>query len=120
MKGLTSRFGVKNGKLVLTSGIDKSRDSIWFYCIFDRFRIYTSDYGYNFNALIQRPASSIVLNQTLITSQIRQGIEKYVPNVTVNSVDIGTVPPDRKTYHLLIEYASVEERNIVSTDVIFV
>lgn len=120
MKGLQSRFYLKNGKFVLTEGIEKSRDSIWFYCIFDKFRVYTLDFGANFVSLVQKPTSYLIMNSTLILGTLRQGIQKYVPNVTIKNVDIGYFSTDRKNYHLMVEYNSIQENKEEIQDVTFV
>ena len=120
MKGLQSRFMLNKGKFVLTEGIQKSRDSIWFYCIFDKFRIYTSDFGANFVSLVQKPIAYLVMNKTLILGSLQKGIEKYVPNVSVDNIDIGYTSTDKKTYSVMIEYNSVQEDKTEITDVTFV
>lgn len=120
MKGLTSRFTLDNGRFVLTDGREKSRDSIWFYCIFDKFRIYTSDFGANFVSLVQKPISYLIMNKTLILGALEKGISKYCPNVNVRSIDIGYTSKDRKSYSMMVEYNSVQEDNTVVQDVTFV
>lgn len=120
MKGLQSRFTLKNGSFVLTKGIEKSRDSIWFYCIFDKFRVYSSDYGADFVSLVQKPIASLVLNRTLILGNLKKGIQKYVPNVNVNSIDIGYTSNDRRNYSMMIDYSSKQEDNVDVQDITFV
>lgn len=119
-KGLPSRFYLRKGKFVLTEGIEKSRDNIWFYCVFDKFRIYTSDFGANFISLVQKPVSYLVTNQTVLLTNLKKGIQKYVPNVTIKNIDVGYFPNDRKHYSLLIEYNSVQEDKTTIQDVTFV
>lgn len=119
-KGLPSRFSLKNGKFYLTEGIEKSRDNIWFYCVFDKFRTYTSDFGANFVSLVQKPVSYILMNRTIIVGSLTKGIEKYVPNVTVENVDIGYLSTDRKSLSLMLEYSSVQENKVEVQDVTFV
>ena len=120
MKGLSCRFKLHNGKFMLSDGVKQSRDSIWFYCIFDKFRIYCSDFGANFVSLMQKPTSYLIMNRTIILGALRKGIQKYVPNVTVNNIDIGYVATNRKEYTMLIDYSAVEENNVETRDVIFV
>ena len=120
MRGLTSRFNLQNGRFTLSEGIEKSRDSIWFYCIFDKFRVYCSDFGANFVSLTQKPSSYLVLNRTIILGVLQKGIQKYVPNVSVNSIDIGYVSNNRKEYTMMIEYDSVQENKTQIQDVMFV
>lgn len=120
MRGLPSRFDIQNGRFVLTDGIEKSRDNIWFYCVYDRFRVYVSDFGANFVSLIQKPVGYLYLNKTLILGNLRSGIEKYVPNVTVKNLDLGYMSVDRKELSLMVEYTSVEESKMEVQDVTFV
>lgn len=120
MKGLPCRFLIKDGKFQLTNGVEKSRDNIWFYCIFDKFRIYTSDFGVNFQTLIQRPIAYLIMNRTIILGTLKKGIQKYVPNVNVNNIDIGYLGNDRKNYSMLIEYDSVQDDKTTVHDVTFV
>lgn len=120
MKGLPSKFYLQNGKFVLTEGIEKSRDNIWFYCIFDKFRIYSSDFGADFVSLVQKPIATLLLNKTLILGKLRNGIQKYVPNVTVKDIDVGYMVTNRRDYTLKIEYTSVQESKTEIQDVTFV
>ena len=120
MKGLPCRFHLKNGKFVLTEGIEKSRDNIWFYCIFDKFRVYTSDFGANFVSLVQKPISYLIMNKTLILGSLKRGIQKYVPNVTVKNIDIGYTSKDRRSCSMMIEYSSVQGNKTEIQDVTFV
>lgn len=85
-----------NGKLALSSGSTKAQDDIWFYCVFDRLRVYTADYGFNFRSLEQRPTSFFLINRALITSTLKNGIEKYTNDLKVNSVDVGYDPADEQ------------------------
>jgi hypothetical protein len=110
-----------NGKLALSSGSTKAQDDIWFYCVFDKLRVYTSDYGFNFRALEQRPTSFFLINRALITSTLKNGIEKYTNDLKVNSVDVGYDPADdNKQIRLLIDYSSVEENKTEVKGVTFV
>ena len=120
MKGLPCRFYLLNGKFVLTEGIEKTRDNIWFYCIYDRFRIYTSDFGANFVFLVQKPVAYLIDNKTIILGSLKKGIQKYVPNVTVRNIDIGYTSTDRRNYSMMIEYSSVQENKLEIHDVTFV
>lgn len=120
MKGLSCRFQIKNGKFTLTDGIEKSRDNIWFYCIFDKFRVYTSDFGANFVSLVQKPIAYIVTNKTIILGSLKKGIQKYTPNVKVKNIDIGYTSNDRRNYSMMIEYDSVQEDKTKVQDVTFV
>lgn len=120
MRGLPSRFKIKDGMFVLESGIEKSRDNIWFYCIFDKFRIYTTDFGANFASLTQKPVAYLVMNKTIILGSLKKGIQKYVPNVKVKSIDIGRTSKESRDYSLLIMYNSVQEDKKETQDVIFV
>lgn len=120
MKGLPCRFYLKNGKFALVEGVEKARDGIWFYCIFDKFRVYTSDFGANFVSLVQKPIAYILMNKTIILGSLKKGIRKYVPNVTVRGIDIGYTSNDRRNYSMKIEYDSVQEDKTKVQDVTFV
>ena len=120
MKGLTTQVPLVNGRLFLTEGVEKARDAILFYTIFDKFRVYSSDFGSNFVSLLQKPASYIQMNSTIILGVYGRGVEKYVPDVKVNSIDVGYFPPDRKSHRLKITYSVKEEDNSVNNDVIFI
>ena len=119
-KGLPSRFTLQKGRFVLLEGSEKSKDNIWFYCIFDKFRVYTSDFGANFISLVQKPVAYLVMNKTVILGALKKGIQKYVPNVTVEDIDIGYTSKSRKTYSLMVVYNSVQEDKTEIQDVTFV
>ena len=120
MKGLPSRFLIRNGKFVLSEGVEKSRDSIWFYCIFDKFRVYSSDFGADFVSLVQKPIGYLIMNKTVILGSLKRGIQKYVPNVKVRNIDIGYVSKERKNCTMMIEYNSIQENKTEVHDVTFV
>jgi hypothetical protein len=120
MKGLSCRFPLKNGAFCLTEGADKAKDNIWFYCIFDKFRVYCSDFGGNFVSLVQKPMSYLVLNRTLIFRKLQVGIEKYAGNVKVDGIDIIYRASNPRDYHLQINYSTQNEDDTVSQNVIFV
>lgn len=119
-KGLSCRFNLEDGKMVLSSGKTLASDSIWMYCIFDKFRIYTSDYGARIYQLLQRPTSYITQNRTILLSNLQNGINKYVPGVTLNSIDIGFFMADRKSLRMMIDFSAQEESNIISNNIVFV
>ena len=120
MKGLPCRFQLKNGKFSLIEGVEKSRDNIWFYCIFDKFRVYTPDFGANFVSLVQKPVAYLFMNKTIILGTLQKGIQKFVPNVKVMNIDIGYTSKDRRNYTMMIEYNSVQEDKTETHDVTFV
>lgn len=120
MKGLMSRFQLVDGAFKLTDGAEKSRDNIWFFCVFDKFRVYTSDYGGSFLSLMQKPISYLVLNRTLIVSSLKKKIAKYVSGVKVEDIDIGYTSMDRKNYHMKITYSSKNTDGKIITDVTFI
>lgn len=120
MKGLSCRFYIKNGKFALTEGVEKSRDNIWFYCIFDKFRVYTSDFGADFVSLMQKPIAYLIMNKTIILGLLKKGIQKYVPNVTVGNIDIGYISKDKKNCSMMIEYSFVREDKVETQDVTFI
>lgn len=120
MRGLQTNFELQKGAFQLTEGVEKSRNNIWFFCIFNKFRVYVSDFGGNFLSLQQKPVSYLIMNATLLLGSLRRGIEKYVPNVTVRNLDMGYMSPNRKEYSLMIEYTSKEENKETINDVTFV
>jgi len=119
-KGLTTQVNVVNGRFLLADGVEKARDGIRFYTIFDKFRVYVSDFGSNFVSLLQKPASYVQANSTILLGVYRKGIEKYVPDVSINTIDIGYLKSDRKTHVMKIDYSVKEEDKTVTHDVIFV
>lgn len=120
MKGLNTDITLKNGAFFLDESVRRSRNAIWFYCVFDRFRVYCSDFGGNFLALQQKPVSYIVENAPILLTQLKRGIQKYVPSVTVKDLDVGYVGPDRKEYSVRIEYTSTTDDKQKINDVTFV
>ena len=117
---MSCRFQLTNGKFTLTSGVDYSADMVWLYCIFDKYRVYSSDYGANFNVLLQKPVSTIQLNRTLILGRLSQGIQKYVPKVSAKTVDIGYANGDRETLRVFIGYSAVLDNKTEVFNVVFV
>lgn len=119
-KGLNTQIEMHNGGFYLSESIDKARDAIKFYTIFDKFRVYCSDFGANFVTLLQKPASYIQANSTLLLGVYRKGVEKYVTDVEVNSIDVGYLVKDRKTHVMQIGYSVKEENKVTTQDVMFV
>ena len=119
-KGLSTQFNLVEGRFLLTEGVEKARDGIRFYTIFDKFRVYLSDFGANFVSLLQKPASYVQANSTILLGVYKKIIDKYVPGVTVTSIDVGYLVTDRKTHVIKVEYSAEEEDKTVSNDVIFV
>lgn len=120
MKGLSCRFQLQNGAFQLTEGKSKAQDNIWFYCTFDKFRVYCSDFGGNFVSLVQKPMSYLLLNKTLILRRLQTGIEKYCGNVKVEGIDIGYMASNPRDYRMQINYSAKQDDNTVSKDVTFV
>ena len=119
-RGLTTEFNLDDGKFLLSDGVEKARDGIKFYTIFDKFRVYVSDFKSNFVSLLQKPASYIQANSTILLGVYRKGLEKYVPNVKVRSIDVGYLVNDRKTHVIKVEYSVKEADKTETQDVIFV
>jgi len=119
-KGLSTQFNLVEGRFLLTEGVEKARDGIRFYTIFDKFRVYLSDFGANFVSLLQKPASYIQANSTILLGVYRKGVEKYVPNVKVNTIDVGYLAGDRKTHVIKVDYSVKEEDKTETHDVTFV
>lgn len=115
-----SRFTLKNGKFVLTSGAEKASDSVWFFCIFDKFRVYCSDFGARLVSLTQKPVSYILLNRTLIIGSLRMGIQKYTQDVKVNDIDFGYTRQDKKEVKVKIEFSAMNENKTIDNGVTFV
>lgn len=103
----------------MSSGTEHAQECIWFYCIFDRSRVYLPDFGANFNRFIQKPISYIQTNKTLILGNLKTGIEKYLNNVKVNDIDIGYTNDNRKYYSLRIVYSYMDS-DLKTNNVIFV
>lgn len=120
MKGLSSRFNLTEGKFQLTDGVAKSRENIWFYCIFDKFRIYCSDFGANFVTLVQKPIGYLIMNKTILLGSLKKGMQKYIPNIKVKNIDIGYTSKNRRDYSMMIEYTSVQDDKNEIKDVTFV
>lgn len=91
MKGLSCQLFLDSGKFSFISGVDKYRDAIWFYCIFDKVRAYNQDFGANLVSLTQQPVSTLLLNKNLIFGKIQKGIYRFVPGVYVEDLDIGSI-----------------------------
>ena len=109
MKGLPSKFYLTKGRFTLIGGAEKASDNIWFYCIFDKIRVYCRDFGGNFISLVQKPISYLVTNKTIYLGTLQRGIRKYVPNVAVNSIDIGYIGNERTNYNIKIDYSAKRE-----------
>lgn len=120
MKGLPTDFQIVNGKFRLTEGTEKCRDNIWFFCVFDKFRVYTSEFGGNFVSLVQKPVSFLVLNKTLIVGSLMRKLEKYIPEARVDKIDIGYMSSNRKEYTLMIGYSLKENDGTQVSDVTFI
>lgn len=111
MKGLTTNFELSQGRFSLVEGSDKAKDCIWFFCIFDRFRVYCSDFGGNFVSLVQKPASSLLISRAIILNTLRKGILKYVGSISVKTIDIGYLASDRTNFHIAVEYIYKDDTN---------
>lgn len=124
MKGLATNFTIQEGRFSLSSGVEKARDSVNFYCGFDKSRTYLSDYGKNsvslLHSLMQKPISYIQRNSTLILGMLQKELQKYVPNIKVKDIDLGYFPENRRQYLVKIEYTSVQEDKSEIDDVTFV
>lgn len=120
MTGLNSNIILTNGRFTLSKGPDRARDALWFYSIFDRMRVYYSDYGASFVSLLQKPSSVLVANRTILLGILRSGIIKYVPNVTIKNIDMGYLYNNRKQLNLLLEYDVVGEKTTTESEVIFI
>ena len=124
MKGLATNFTIQEGKFSLSSGVEKTRDSVNFYCGFDKSRTYLSDYGKNsvslLHSLMQKPISYIQRNSTLILGMLQKELQRYVPNIKVKDIDLGYFPENRRQYLVKIEYTSIQEDKSEIDDVTFV
>lgn len=123
-KGLPANFILQRGRFLLSSGVEKTRDSVNFYCRFEKRRTYLSDYGKNsvslLRSLIQKPISYIQRNSTLIFGIMQKDLQKYVPGVKVRDIDLGYFPENRRQYLIKIEYTSIQDDKSEIDDVIFV
>lgn len=120
MRGLPTDIILQKGKFVLTEGKSKARNNIWFFCIFDKFRVYTSDFGGNFISLTQKPVSYLILNKTLIIGALKKKMKKYLPGIKIDDIDIGYMGNNRKEYSMKIGYSVKLENNVEIQDVTFV
>jgi len=120
MKGLQTNFELQNGGFLLTSGSEKAKNAIWFFCIFEKLRVYTADFGGDFLSLVQKPVATLLLHRTIILGNIKRGIQTYVPTVKVNTVDIGYALDSRKDFSMLIGYSVTDENNVTTNEVTFI
>ena len=124
MKGLATNFTIQEGKFSLSSGVEKARDSVNFYCGFNKSRTYLSDYGKNsvslLHSLMQKPISYIQRNSTLILGMLQKELQRYVPNIKVKDIDLGYFPENRRQFLVKIEYTSIQEDKSEIDDVTFV
>lgn len=120
MKGLSCRFKLEKGKFQLSQGVDKCKDDVWFYCVYNKVRTYFSDYGGQFSSLIQRPTSMLIQNKIFIFGNLQKGIEQNVNNVVVKDLDIGYTPRDRKSYILVVSFTTIDDNNNPQNGVTFV
>ena len=124
MTGLATNFNIQNGRFSLSSGIEKTRDCVNFYCGFDKSRTYLSDYGKNsvslLHSLMQKPISYIQRNSTLILGTLQKELQRYVPNIKVKDIDLGYFPENRRQFLVKIEYTSIQEDKSEIYDVTFV
>lgn len=120
MKGLSSRFSLKDGAFHLTEGSDKVKDNVWFYCIFDKLRIYLPDFGANLVTLTQKPFSYLATNRTFFLGALQKGVQKYVGKAIVNDIDLGYIGNDRKNVRVKVDYTTITEGNSELQDVIFI
>lgn len=124
MTGLATNFNIQNGRFSLSSGIEKTRDSVNFYFGFDKSRTYLSDYGKNsvslLHSLMQKPISYIQRNSTLILGMLQKELQRYVPNIKVKDIDLGYFPENRRQFLVKIEYTSIQEDKSEIYDVTFV
>ena len=124
MTGLATNFNLQNGKFSLSSGVEKTRDDVNFYCGFTKSRTYLSDYAKNsislLHSLVHKPTSYIQSNSTLILGMLQKRLQKYVPNIKVKDIDLGYFPENRRQYLVKIEYTSIQEDKSETDDVTFV
>lgn len=120
MRGLSSNIRLQDGRFFLDDGSIKARDSVLFYCTFDKYREYASDYGARFVTLEQKPASYIQANRTILLNVLAKGFKKYVENVTIRDIDMGYIGSNRQQLRLRLEYSAMSSSNQVENGVIFV
>ena len=120
MTGLNTDIPLKGGRFQLKDGVERSRNAIWFYCMFDKIRVYFPNFGGNFLALQQKPVSYIISNAPILLNQLKLGIQKYVPSVIVKDLDVGYISADKKEYSVKIEYTSKTDDKQTIKDVTFV
>ena len=118
--GLISRFSLENGKFVLTDGIEKASNSVRFFCTFDKFRVYCSDYGARVVSLTQKPISYIFINRSLIIGSFKAGIQKYTKDVRILDIDFGYTIDNKKEVKMKVEFSAIKNGGSVGNGVIFV
>lgn len=113
MKGLSCRFALKNGKFELTEGLPKVRDNMFFLTSFSfRHRVYHPDFTTGLAAMIQKATSTIETYKVLLLGRLKRALVKYIPNVTVESMDLQYLRSDAdKKYTLVIAYKVTDSQN---------
>lgn len=121
MKGLTTDIQLTpKGGFKLMEGSLKGEDAIHFYCKYDRVRTYYSDFGANFKAYLQKPASFLVVNAGLILNSLQNGMKKYVSSAVVDDIDVGYMKSNRKEYTICVKYHTITENSFKEEGVTFV
>lgn len=119
-RGLQSNFELEKGAFKLTVGVEKARDAIRFLTEFDKQRVYLPDFASNFVTLLQKPASYVQANSTILLGTYSKTVEKYVDSVNITGLDIGYLQGNRRVFLLQVEYVVEVEDMTKVKDVIFV
>lgn len=102
--GLSTNFKLQNGAFQFSSGSEKVTNDVWFLMNFDLARVYLSEYDPGLLDLVQRPASYLIQFGTIILGRIQLLMEKYVPQIKINALDLVYTFQSRKEYGIYFEY----------------
>lgn len=119
LTGLNANMKLDRGKIVLSSDIDRHRDAIWFFCVFDKYRIYLSDFKSNLFSLLQRGHSYILRYRPILLGNLQTGVEKFTKGIKVNRIEFGTFE-GQKDLVVAVDYTSEVVEDTDNTDVIFI
>lgn len=109
MRGLSPKFNLVDGKLVLTGGAGKARDNLYFLMNFYGIRrIYASDFTPELEWLAQKPVSTVLLYKVLVLGKIRKSIAKYVDGISVDSMGVVYTYDERKKYEVYVDFTHKE------------
>lgn len=71
------------------------RDNITYLLSYDKQRVNESDYFLELDDLVSKSISYINSNRTLIFGRVKQVLQKYFPNITVEKIDVAFSQNDK-------------------------